>query len=417
MRRVAGVLLLLALVGAACGDDDADTSAEVVEEPAVEEPAVEEPAVEEPAVEEPAVEEPAVEEPAVEEPAVEEPAVEEPAVAADLAAVCPNPLVMQDNWFPAAEQGYAYRLIGDAGELDAENGVFRGPLLDTGIDLEIRSGGPYLGFQATTATMQLDPNIHLGIVDTDEQVAAYDVAPTVAVFTPLNISPLVLMWNPEEYSFASFEEIGQSDATVLFFPGTFFVEYMVQAGILREDQLDPSYDGSPARFVTANGRLAQQAFLTTAAWNYANELEEWGKPVDYLIVHDSGYEIYSQQLVVRASALEELRPCLEQVVPILQQSVVDHWTDPAAGNALVLQVVEDLESFWVLYPGMMEFAANISVELGLVGNGPDNTVGNYDDARVAMMVELLKDVLADIPAELEPSDIYTNDFIDPALGF
>ena len=83
----------------------------------------------------------------------------------------------------------------------------------------------------------------------------------------------------------------------------------------------------------------------------------------------------------------------------------------------MLQVVEDLESFWVLYPGMMEFAANISVELGLVGNGPDNTVGNYNDARVAMMVELLKDVLADIPAELEPSDIYTNDFIDPAIGF
>ena len=284
MRRVAGVLLLLALVGAACGDDDADTSAEVadtsaevVEEPVVEEPVVEEPVVEEPAVEEPAVEEPAVEEPAVEEPAVEEPAVEEPAVAADLAAVCPNPLVMQDNWFPAAEQGYVYRLIGDAGELDAENGIFRGPLLDTGIDLEIRSGGPYLGFQATTATMQLDPNIHLGIVDTDEQVAAYDVAPTVAVFTPLNISPLVLMWNPEEYSFASFEEIGQSDATVLFFPGTFFVEYMVQAGILREDQLDPSYDGSPARFVTANGRLAQQAFLTTAAWNYAERARRMGQ--------------------------------------------------------------------------------------------------------------------------------------------
>ena len=57
------VLLVLALVLAACGGG---------QEPAAEEPAAEEPAAEEPAAEEPAAEEPAAEEPAAEEPAAEE---------------------------------------------------------------------------------------------------------------------------------------------------------------------------------------------------------------------------------------------------------------------------------------------------------------------------------------------------------
>lgn len=58
----------IALVAAACGGDDDDTTAD---EPAAEEPAAEEPAAEEPAAEEPAAEEPAAEEPAAEEPAPE----------------------------------------------------------------------------------------------------------------------------------------------------------------------------------------------------------------------------------------------------------------------------------------------------------------------------------------------------------
>ena len=338
-------------------------------------------------------------------------------MAVDLSGVCPDPLVLQTDWFPSPEHGYAYRLIGDAGELDTENGIYRGPLLDTGIDFEIRAGGPYLGFQPETSTMQLDQGIHLAYVNTDEQVSAYDIVPTVAVAAPFEINPQILMWNPEVFSFDSFEDIGNSDATVVYFAGGVYMDYLVDAGILRAEQVDPSYDGAPARFVASGGGIVQQGFATSEPWLYENAIEEWGKPVDFLLVHDSGYEAYAQPLVVRAAALDDLRPCLELVIPIFQQSVLDHYADPAPTSQVILDIVTALASFWVLYPGQMEYSAATALELGNVGNGPDDIVANLDDARMERVVALLKDVLDGAPQDLEASDIYTNEFIDPSIGF
>ncbi len=90
VKRLAALMMVLALLFAVSATAFAstvysniitiDVEEPVVEEPVVEEPVVEEPVVEEPVVEEPVVEEPVVEEPVVEEPVVEEPVVEEPVV-------------------------------------------------------------------------------------------------------------------------------------------------------------------------------------------------------------------------------------------------------------------------------------------------------------------------------------------------
>ena len=434
MKRVAALIVLLALIAAACGDDadDADDAGDgavgaaapsetadsddaPVSQPDEDETApAEEP---EPVDEADPAEEPEPAEEPDEEATEEAPAVESDPMAVDLSGVCPDPLVLQTDWFPSPEHGYAYRLIGDAGELDTENGVYRGPLLDTGIDFEIRAGGPYLGFAPETSTMQLDQSIHLAYVNTDEQVSAYDIVPTVAVAAPFEINPQILMWNPEVFTFDNFEDIGNSDATVVYFAGGVYMDYLVDAGILRAEQVDPSYDGAPARFVASGGGIVQQGFATSEPWLYENAIEEWGKPVDFLLVHDSGYEAYAQPLVVRAAALDDLRPCLELVIPIFQQSVLDHYADPAPTSQVILDIVTALASFWVLYPGQMEYSAATALELGNVGNGPDDIVGNFDQARMERVVALLKDVLDGAPQDLEASDIYTNEFIDPSIGF
>ncbi len=295
--------------------------------------------------------------------------------------------------------------------------MYRGPLLDTGIDLELRAGGPYLGFEPGTTTMAVDTGIHLAYVSTDEQVSAWESVPTVAVVAPLETNPQILMWDPETYQFDSFEDIGASGATVNYFAGGVYIDYMVQAGILTADQVDPSYDGAPARFIAENGAIVQQGFATSEPWMYEHFFEEWARPVDFLLVHDSGFEIYSQPLAVRQQALAELAPCLELVVPIFQQAVVDHWTNPAPTDQVIIDIVNDLESFWVLQPGQMEYSSQAALDLGNVGNGPDSTVGNFDDERMANVVALLKDVLEGIPDELQAEDIYTNEFIDSSIGF
>ena len=58
--------------------------------------------------------------------------------------------------------------------------------------------------------------------------------------------------------------------------------------------------------------------------------------------------------------------------------------------------------------------------LGLVGNGPDKTLGNIQDSRIQRMIDILTPIYAaqhkEIKAGLKPSDLYTNEYINPAIG-
>ncbi|MGO1990867.1 MAG: ABC transporter substrate-binding protein, partial [Corynebacterium sp.] len=76
----------------------------------------------------------------------------------DLSSVCPETVVVQTDWFPEAEHGHLYEQLDydgegrDAVSIDADGKVVSGPLFDgdngyTGVDLEIRSGGPAIGNQ------------------------------------------------------------------------------------------------------------------------------------------------------------------------------------------------------------------------------------------------------------------------------
>ena len=66
-------------------------------------------------------------------------------------ATCPDPLVIQTDWFPESEHGAMYELFGSGDySIDAENLIVSGTLhdgaTDTGIGLEVRTGGPAIGF-------------------------------------------------------------------------------------------------------------------------------------------------------------------------------------------------------------------------------------------------------------------------------
>jgi len=68
-----------------------------------------------------------------------------------LADVCPNPVVIQTDWFPEGEHGAMYQMVGDDYTVDTSRKVVRGSLVasgvDTGVDIEVRTGGPAIGFQ------------------------------------------------------------------------------------------------------------------------------------------------------------------------------------------------------------------------------------------------------------------------------
>jgi hypothetical protein len=344
----------------------------------------------------------------------------EEAAAGDLGQ-CPNPIVFQTDWFPEPEHGALYNLTAGQGEIDVRSGRFTGPLAaDPSIDVEIRAGGPYVGNQQSIALLGTDADIFLSYINTDEAVQNYDQFPTTAVVAPLDINPQIIMWDPETYPISSWDEVRDTGAVFAYFAGAAYTEYLVDAGLLDADQLDPSYDGSPARFIAQDGAIMQQGFATQEPYKYENDFEEWGRPVDFLLIHDSGYEIYQGPLAILDERLDDAaRTCLTALVPIIQQSIVDFQADPGPTNELLLRIVEDLDSFWVLTEGGVENTVQQMEDLDIVGNGADDTVGNFDLDRVEEVLEILRERVPSIqvPEGITAEDLVTNEFIDPSIGF
>jgi hypothetical protein len=343
-------------------------------------------------------------------------------VAADLASVCPDPIVIQTDWFPESEHGALYELIGEGYEVDVDQRVVRGPLVaggeDTGIQIEVRTGGPAIGGQAVAAVTYADDSITLAYANTESQVLQWDDTPLLSVVAPLEINPQIIYWDPETYpDVETLADLGEENVTINVFPAGVFSDVFVGNGTWSRDQVDPSYEGSPARFIAEDGAIAQQGFASAEPYTYEHVFEEWMKPVAYQTLHDAGFQVYSQTLAVRAAELEELRPCLEQFVPIVQQAAIDFVNAPDRANAIIIDAVDQYDDFWVYDQGLADYSVETQVALGLVGNGPDDTLGNIDEARVQTVIDQMRDDAGlDVPDGLVAADLFTNDFIDPNIG-
>ena len=422
--RALCALAVLALMAAACGDDDSDdAAAPVADTPAAEPAPAEEPEPDpEPADEpEPApADEP---EPAEPEPApADEPEPEPEADPLDLASVCPSLIIIQTDWFPESEHGAMYQMVGADYVIDPDNQTTSGSLMagdvDTGVDIEIRAGGPAIGFASGSAQMYVDEEITLAYVSMDEAVILGAETPTLSVVAPLEKNPQIIQWDPETYpEINSIADIGEAGITVNVFGGGTFIDVFVNEGVLHADQIDPSYDGAPSRFITEGGAIAQQGFASESPYSYEEVYEEWAKPIAFELIHDAGLPIYSQTLAIRPAVLEEMRPCLERFVPIVQQSVIDFADDSARANAIIVDAVETIDSFWEYPPALAEFSVQAQKDLGLIGNGPDSTVGNMDESRIADVIAKIAAAGFDVDPTLEPGDIITNEFIDESIGF
>lgn len=337
-----------------------------------------------------------------------------------LADVCPADLVLQLDWFPEAEYGVYYSLIGDAGELDAGTGTYSGPLLDTGVNLEIRAGGPFIGQQTVQSLMFQDDSINLGLVHTDDAVRFSEQFPVVSVVAPLEHSPLALVWDPDQHQFTSFEDIGASGASILVFTKAVnYVPFLISTGVVPESSFDDSFDGSYSRFVADNS-LVQQAFVTETPFRLEHEISEYGKPVESILVSESGYDPYLSSVSVRADAIGEMRPCLGQLVPIVQQAQVDYISDPGPANQVMVDVATGMGTFWTLSNELLSFGNEQMIAHDIVSNGDDDTLGNFDTARVQQVIDDFTATFGTdvdtVNPDVTPDAIVTNEFIDESIA-
>ena len=343
----------------------------------------------------------------------------------DLSGVCPANVVIQTDWNPEAEHGHLYDMLGTDYTIDAQNKTVSGPLMSkgeyTGVNVEIRAGGPAIGFQTVTSQMYTDPDILLGYVSTDEAVQLSADMPTTAVYTPLDIAPTMIMWDPETYPDAKgVKDVLADGATVRYFGGSAYMEYLMAAGIIPESQTDGSYDGTPASFVAAGGKDAQQGFASAEPYIYQNEVADWMKPVKYQLINHLGYPIYYGAVSVRSEDVTAKADCLKALVPVMQQAEVDFYTDPQQTVDLILKLVDEYDTGWVYTQGVADYSIDTSLAIGLVSNGPNDTIGDFEDSRVSDVFDKIVPVFEKLgtpPADgLKATDIYTNEFIDTSIG-
>jgi hypothetical protein len=392
MKKKAMALFGVACLGlAACGGDDAETEEAVTEE--------------------------------TEAPAEEAPA--EGAAAVSLAGVCPDTVTFQTDWNPEAEHGFLYQMVGDGYEVDTAGTRVTGPLVtsagDTGVKIQVRAGGPAVGFQSPTSQMYQDPEIFLGFVSTDGAVQDSGEFPTMTVVAPFNINPQIIMWDPATYpNVKSIADLKATGAKIRYFGGAAYMEYLVAEGILDKAQLDGTYDGTPANFVADGGKAAQQGFASSEPYYYEKVLTDWAKPVGYQTIHDAGWTTYAQSLGGLPQTVTDNAECLKLLVPIIQQAQVDYIADPSETNALILDLVSQYNNGWLYDAGQAAAAVELMISNKLVANSPDGTLGSFDLARIDDFIPKAVKVYTSIGAKvkdgLTAADIVTNEFIDPTIA-
>jgi hypothetical protein len=352
----------------------------------------------------------------------------------DLSSVCPSTVVVQTDWFPEAEHGHLYEQLNYGGEgrdavtVDAEGKVVSGPLFDgengyTGVDLEIRSGGPAIGNQNVTSQMYQDPDILLGYVDTDQSIQNSDSMPTTGVMTTLDKSPQMIMWDPGTYPDVNeIADLKSEDATVLTFSNMSYIKYLTGAGILDGSQIDESYDGSPATFVAADGADAQQGYSSSEPYNYENEVQGWMKPVDYQLIHDAGFPTYKSALAAKTADLEDAATtdCLSELVPVLQRGVKSYMEDPAATNELIVKAVGDFNAGWVYGDGNAGYGHQKMLDEELVADGSDGVLGSFDEGRVNEVLDIVTPIFDEqntpVKDGVTTDALATNGFLDESVS-
>ncbi|MEN9802556.1 MAG: hypothetical protein RLZ37_1681, partial [Actinomycetota bacterium] len=211
-------------------------------------------------------------------------------------------------------------------------------------------------------------------------------------------------------------DIGEAGITINAFGGASYLQVFIAEGVVSEEQVDESYDGSPARFIAEGGTIAQQGFASAEPYQYKNEFTEWGKDVAYQLIHDAGFEIYAAPLAIRAEEKDELSACLTKFVPLVQRAAIDFIDNGSRAVAIILDTVEKFDDFWVYGEGVANYSIATMKELGLVGNGPDSTLGNFDFDRANGALDKMRAAGLDIPSDLTAEDLYTNEFIDMSIG-
>jgi hypothetical protein len=105
---------------------------------------------------------------------------------------------------------------------------------------------------------------------------------------------------------------------------------------------------------------------------------------------------------------------------MFQAAQVKMKTDPKATEDFIVKVVNTQNSGWVYGAGEADYAVKASLDNKIVSNGPDKTLGNFDDAKTQKLIDIVTPIYktqgGSVKDGLKASDIQTNQFVDTSIG-
>lgn len=342
----------------------------------------------------------------------------------DLRGVCPAVVTIQTDFNPESEYGATYNLLGAKYTVDDQRKTVRGPLLadgrDTGVQVEIRAGGPAVKFRDPGELLYKDPTITLGFVSTDSQIAQYPKYPTLSVVAPMSINPQILMWAADKHpELLSLADLSASKMPIVTFSGATYAQYLVTTGIISAKQWRQDYDGTDAAWIASGGSIIQQGFRSSEPYLYEKKFRT---KINYILLYDMRYRVYTQTLGIRTADKARLGPCLAKLVPIIQRSQVAFLRDPARANALIVALAARLrwkkDTGWDYPADLAAYSVRAQKEEGLITVDRQARVGLFDMDRVALAQQEVQlafntqGTRVPYKAGIATSDLATNQFID-----
>jgi hypothetical protein len=349
------------------------------------------------------------------------------AAAVSLKGVCPDVVNLQTDWMPEAEHGFVYQMIGEGYEIDKAKAYVTGPLVDaagndTGVKLQIRSGGAAQHFDSPSTIMYNNEDTFLAYIYTDEAIQNSVDKPSVAIESGYNKNPQMIMWDPAVYpDVTGIADLGTKGVNIRYFGGAAYMDFLTSTGVLKTSQVDGSYQGDPNLYIADEGKAAQQGFGSAEPYLYENVYPTWKKPVKYQYINDIGWENYAESIATKPENITKYADCFKLLVPIIQQASVDFINDPARANAIVLAAVDAFgtDFGWTYDAGTADYAVKTIKADGLVANGADGVMGKFDMTRVADLITKAIPVYTaqGLPPKdgLKPEDIVTNEFLDESI--
>ena len=350
-----------------------------------------------------------------------------PATPVTLKGDCPDTVVIQTDWMPEAEHGFLYEMVGANPEIDKAKGYVTGTLIDgtgadTGVKLQIRSGGAPQQYQPVSQIMYTDESILLGFVYTDEAIQFSTKFPTVAIESGMEKNPQIIMWDPATYpDVKGIADLGKTDAVVRYFDGAAYMDYLTSTGLLKKSQVSGTYQGDPALWLADEGKAAQQGFASAEPYKYEHEIDGWKKPVKYEYINDVGWRNYGESIATKPENITKYSACFTKLVPLIQRASVTYMQNPKRTNDMILAAVDAFgkDFGWSYNQGVADYAVETMRKDGLLANGADGVMGSFDEARVADLIDKATPVYeaqkSDPKKDLKPADIVTNQFLDKSI--